>query len=120
MKYAVRSKIWIENEEGKLIIGSGRVRILEAIIECGSINKAAQKVKQPFRAVWGKIKATEERCGFTVVETTNAGSRLTKEGLELLRTYQKLLASCEEFSDDRFRELFDDGPRTAGGDDDES
>ncbi len=106
MPYRIKSKIWVENEEGKLVIGTGRVRILEAIIEAGSINKAALKLKQPFRAVWGKIRATEERCGFRIVETSRSGSRLTPEGLELLDAYNRLREICEDFADDRFKELF--------------
>ena len=106
MPLSVRCKIWIENNEGKLVIGTGRLRILEAIREVGSMNKAAQKLKQPFRAVWGKIKATEERCGFKLVKRTKAGSQLTEEGIELLARYDELQSRCEEFTDRQFRELF--------------
>jgi len=106
MGLKVRSKIWIENEKGELVIGTGRLRILEAIIEVGSINKAAQKLKQPFRAVWGKIRATETRCGFKLVETTNEGSKLTREGLELLWAYTRLRNRCERYADQQFKELF--------------
>jgi molybdate transport system regulatory protein len=106
MALKIRSKIWIENDKGQLVIGTGRLRILQAIGEVGSINKAAQKLKQPFRAVWGKIRATEERCGFTVVERTSGGSRLTREGQELLDTYVSLRERCEEYSDRQFKELF--------------
>jgi molybdate transport system regulatory protein len=106
MPLRVRSKIWIENDKGKLVIGTGRVRILEAILEVGSMNRAAKKLKQPFRAVWGKIKATEERCGFKLVERTSDGSRLTEEGLELLWTYTRLRNRCEKFADAQFGELF--------------
>ncbi len=95
MPLRVRSKIWIENDKGKLVIGTGRVRILEAILEVGSMNKAATKLKQPFRAIWGKIKATEERCGFKLVERTSEGSRLTEEGLELLWTYTRLRTAAK-------------------------
>jgi len=107
MPLRVRSKIWIENDKGKLVIGTGRVRILEAILEVGSMNKAARKLKQPFRAVWGKIKATEERCGFKLVERTSEGSKLTQEGLELLWTYTRLRNRCERFADLQFGELFE-------------
>jgi molybdate transport system regulatory protein len=106
MPLRVRSKIWIENDKGKLVIGTGRVRILEAILEVGSMNRAAKKLKQPFRAVWGKIRATEERCGFKLVERTSDGSRLTEEGLELLWTYTRLKNRCEKFADEQFGELF--------------
>jgi molybdate transport system regulatory protein len=112
MALRVRSKIWIENDQGKLVIGTGRLRILEAIAEVGSMNKAAHRLKQPFRAVWGKIKATEERCGFKLVERTTEGSKLTAEGLELLWTYTRLRNRCEKFVDTQFRELFGDLDRT--------
>lgn len=106
MAFRIRVKIWIENDEGKLIIGTGRLRILEAIIELGSMNKAAQKLGQPFRAVWGKIRATEQRCGFKLVEGTSEGSRITKEGMELLRAYTKLRTRCEKYAGQQFREIF--------------
>ncbi len=107
MALRVRSKIWIENEHGKLVIGTGRLRILEAILEQGSMNRAATKLKQPFRAVWGKIRATEERCGFKLVERSTEGSRLTREGLELLWSYTRLRSRCEKYADLQFQELFD-------------
>ncbi|MBI5250900.1 MAG: LysR family transcriptional regulator [Desulfomonile tiedjei] len=106
MALRVRSKIWIENEKGKLVIGTGRLRILETILELGSMNKAAQKLKQPFRAVWGKIRATEQRCGFKIVERTSEGSKLTKEGLELLWSYTRLRNRCEKYTDNQFEDLF--------------
>jgi molybdate transport system regulatory protein len=77
-------------------------------MELGSMNKAALKLKQPFRAVWGKIKATEQRCGFRIVETTSEGSRLTREGLELLWAYTRLRNRCEKYVDSQFRELFEE------------
>jgi molybdate transport system regulatory protein len=109
MGLRVRSKIWIENEEGKLVIGTGRLRILEAIRKVGSMNKAAQMLNQPFRAVWGKIRATEERCGFSLVERSSGGSRLTERGMQLLNSYIQLREGCEQFADTRFRELFREG-----------
>jgi len=108
MPLRVRSKIWIENDNGKLVIGTGRLKILEAIMELGSMNKAAQKLKQPFRAVWGKIRATEERCGFKLVTATKEGTRLTREGLDLLWNYTRLRNRCERFTDTHFKELFGD------------
>lgn len=106
MALKVRSKIWVENDKGQLVIGTGRLRILHAISEVGSINKAAKMLKQPFRAVWGKINATEERCGFKVVERTSGGSRLTVKGQELLDTYELLRERCEGYTDAQFKDLF--------------
>jgi molybdate transport system regulatory protein len=120
MSLKVRSKVWIENEKGKLVIGTGRLRILEAILELGSMNKAAHKLKQPFRAVWGKIKATEERCGFKIVETNSEGSRLTRQGLALLWAYTQLRNRCERYADQQFGDLFDEFGYPRSGFDEDS
>jgi len=117
MPLRVRTKVWIENDKGELVIGTGRLRILEAIIEEGSINKAAHKLKQPFRAVWGKLRATEGRCGFKLLETTTEGSRLTREGLALLWAYSQLRELTEKYSDQRFQELFQEENRLGPLDD---
>jgi molybdate transport system regulatory protein len=106
MPLTIKTKVWIENENGKLVIGTGRLRILEAIMEVGSMNKAATKLGQPFRAVWGKIKATEERCGFKLVETTQSGSKLTREGMDLMWKYHQIRTRCEKYADNQFQELF--------------
>jgi molybdate transport system regulatory protein len=106
MALRVRSKIWIENEKGELVIGTGRLSILEAILEVGSMNGAARKLKLSFRAIWGKIKATEKRCGFKLVDTTSEGSELTREGLHLLWTYTRLKNRCDKYADSQFTELF--------------
>lgn len=113
MSLRVRSKIWIENDKGQLVIGTGRLKILEAILEVGSINQAATKVRQPYRAVWGKIRATEERCGFKILETTSAGSKLTEEGLELLWAYTRLRNRCKKFADEQFKELIKGKPASS-------
>ncbi len=59
----VRTKIWIDDDNDKVIFGSGRVRMLEAIDRLGSMNKAAKELKMSYRALWGRIKSTEERLG---------------------------------------------------------
>ncbi len=107
MALRVRSKIWVENDEGKLVIGTGRLKILNAIVELGSMNRAAMKLNQPFRAVWGKIKATEERCGFKLVDRSTEGSTLTDEGVRLLAAYTELHSRCADYTDQQFKELFD-------------
>ena len=71
----VRYKVWLENEDGKPVIGEGRLKILLAVRRTGSISKAAKVLKQPFRGVWAKIKAAEQECGFPLVETTRSGSQ---------------------------------------------
>ena len=68
-KLSIKSKIWIEDESGKVVFGTGRLRILELVDRYGSIHAAAKELKMSYRAVWGKIKATEERLGQSLWRT---------------------------------------------------
>lgn len=104
--FKMRYKIWLENDDGKPIIGEGRLRILQAVRRTGSISKAAKTLKQPFRNVWAKIKDAEQQCGFRLVETTRSGSKLTPEGERLARKYAELARSCSRSANEKFRKLF--------------
>ena len=56
----LRSRHWIVNEDGDIIIGEGRQEIFEKIEQTGSINKTAKIMKMSYKGVWSKIKATED------------------------------------------------------------
>ena len=103
----LRSRHWIVNEEGKIVIGEGRKAILENIERTGSINKTAKIMKMSYKAVWSKIKATEESLDERLVERNRKqGSHLTKEGKELLRKYTNMQQKCLKSDDKTFRALF--------------
>jgi molybdate transport system regulatory protein len=103
----LRSRHWIVNEDGDIIIGEGRQEILENIEKTGSINKTAKIMKMSYKGVWSKIKATEDYLKLTIVATNKKrGSQLTKEGKELLEKYKTLKKKCLEADDKIFRILF--------------
>jgi molybdate transport system regulatory protein len=103
----LRSRHWIVNEDGDIIIGEGRQEILENIEKTGSINKTAKIMKMSYKGVWSKIKATEGYLKLTIVATNKKrGSQLTKEGKELLEKYKTLKKKCLEADDKIFRILF--------------
>ena len=54
-RYKVRTKLWLHDEEGNVIFGMGRTKMLEAIERCGSISAAAKELKMSYRAVWARI-----------------------------------------------------------------
>ena len=112
MTFRLRSKIWLENEAGKPIVGEGRLRIFYTIRRTGSILKAAQTLGLPYRNVWAKIKDAEEQCGFKIVETSSRGSRLTIQGEQLLRAYDELQRSCKRSAGAKFRKLFSRNDRS--------
>ena len=49
-----RANFWIEIE-GKVVLSSWRVRLLEAVEETGSISAAASKMHISYRRAWDKI-----------------------------------------------------------------
>jgi molybdate transport system regulatory protein len=103
----LRSRQWIVDEDGDIIIGEGRQEILENIERTGSINKTAKIMKMSYKGVWSKIKATEYYLKYTIVATNKKrGSQLTKEGKELLEKYKTLKKKCLEADDRIFRTLF--------------
>lgn len=96
-KLRIRSKIWIEDETGKVIFGQGRLKILEAVIRHGSIHAAAKELKMSYRAVWGKLKDTEERLGQPLLVrqiggASGGGSELTPLGKNLFEKFSALQA----------------------------
>ena len=73
-KVSVKSKVWLEDRHGRIIFGLGRMRILSAIEKCGSLNAAAKDLKMSYRAVWGKIKVTEEALGKPLLVKSQGGN----------------------------------------------
>jgi molybdate transport system regulatory protein len=92
-KLAIKSRVWIEDEEGKIVFGAGRLRILELVEAHGSILAASKELQMSYRAVWGKIKATEDRLGQTLV-------RRKPDGFSQLQT------QAEADADQLFEHIF--------------
>ena len=107
VKLKLKSSQWIVDENNNAIIGKGRMEILENIEKTGSINQAAKIMRMSYKAVWSKIKATEKHLNTTIVHTDRKeGSRLSKEGKELLEKYRLLKKQCVSADDNIFSTIF--------------
>ena len=92
---SVKSKVWIEDENGRVVFGTGRLYILQAVSRHGSIHAAAQELQMSYRAVWGKIRATEKRLGQDLLDrktggVRGGGSKLTPFAREIIERFEKL------------------------------
>jgi molybdate transport system regulatory protein len=106
-KLGLRSSYWIVDEDGNIIIGKGRAEILANIEKTGSINQAAKVMKMSYKGVWSKIKATEKHLNQDIVHADRKeGSRLTRQGKELLEKYQQLEKKCRRSDDKIFSKIF--------------
>ena len=103
----LKSSQWIVDEDDNIIIGEGRAKILEYIEETGSINQTAKIMKMSYKAVWGKIKATEKHMNTCIVLTDRKeGSRLSRDGKGLLEKYKRLKEKCISADDKIFSGIF--------------
>jgi len=106
-KLKLRSSQWIVDEHNNIIIGNGRAEILKNIEQTGSINQTAKVMKMSYKAVWSKIKATEKHLDTRIVHTDRKeGSRLSREGKELLQKYRRLKEECMSVDDKIFNQFF--------------
>lgn len=103
----LRSRQWIVDEHDRIIMGEGRKEILETIEKTGSINQTAKLMKMSYKGAWSKIKATEKYLKTRIVHTDRKeGTRLTKEGKELLEKYSLLKQRCVEEDNRIFNTIF--------------
>ena len=113
-KLTIKSKVWVEDEGGKVVFGAGRLRILELVDQHGSIHAAAKELKMSYRAVWGKIKATEDRLGQPLVRRKPDGARrggsvLTPFARVIMDMFRQMQTLVEKEADNLFQNAFSKG-----------
>lgn len=111
-KFRIRSKIWVEDTKGKLVLGPGRLRIFDSIERTGSIHAAAKELGMGYRAIWGKIKATEQRLGKSLLVRSvgghhGGGSQLTPQAESLVKAYRNMQDHLTEAADKFFESIFE-------------
>ena len=103
----LRSSQLIVNDDGEIVMGNGRMEILGSIDRTGSINQTSKEMKMSYKTVWSKVKSTEKNFGKPVVHADKkTGTKLTKEGKELLEKYRRLKQRCIMADDSIFKEIF--------------
>lgn len=115
-KLRFRSKIWIEHH-GEVLFGDGRMQLLKALRQSGSLAGAARELGMSYRAAWGRLKASEERLGFALVRRAPGGRRamsLTPEAEALLTGFEKYRTAAERYLDDSSHDWLGDLERHLG------
>ncbi|MDG6243062.1 MAG: TOBE domain-containing protein [Methanolobus sp.] len=86
-----KTKVWLA-EDGKPIIGAGKVALLKAIDEERSLRKACEKMDISYKHAWNVLNKMSERLGKDVVTTIRGGKKqgtfLTAEGRRLISEYE--------------------------------
>ena len=98
LRLLVGFKIWfeVETKDGDTVplLGEQKIRLLKAIKETGSINKAAQSLGIDFKKAWQMIDSINEKLRPEKIIISSkggkGGSRLTELGEEILAQYKEL------------------------------
>lgn len=95
MKPEVRFHIRDGDRATELAIGPGKVALLEAIEQTGSITSSAKKLGMSYRRAWLLVDETNRCLVRPAVQTAAGGQRgggtsLTPVGVELVRRYRAL------------------------------
>ena len=82
-------------------IGPGKVALLEAIDQSGSISAAGRAMKMSYRRAWQLVEDLNGTVGDPVVETSaggagGGGARLTEAGRTLVREYRAMEQAASE------------------------
>jgi molybdate transport system regulatory protein len=106
----IKSKVWLE-KDGELVFGTGKLRILKAISETGSINQAAKKLNMSYRHAWSYIRSAEKRVGQPLLVKikggkTGGGAVLTDYAENLIEKFDKLEEEVKDFTNKRYRKIF--------------
>jgi molybdate transport system regulatory protein len=94
MNYKIKSRIWIEGEDG-MFLGNGRVNLLKAIKETGSLSKAAKQMKLSYKKAWNLLDSVNKNAKEPVVHTATGGkdgggAEVTPYGKELIRKFEQV------------------------------
>ena len=105
----VRSRIWLENQKGTFF-GEGRMNLLQAVEEFGSINKAAKSMNMSYQKAWKLIDSMNKSSDKPLVVKASGGkdgggTLVTDEGKKAISLFKELNDNCHEFLDNEFERL---------------
>jgi molybdate transport system regulatory protein len=85
----------------KFAVGPGKIDLLRAVAESGSISGAARTLRMTYKRAWLLIDSMNQGFGRPVVERSvggkgGGGARLTARGEALLRHYDDIERACQK------------------------
>jgi molybdate transport system regulatory protein len=88
------NRLWIE-QDGRVVLGKGRVMLLEAIAKEHSIRKAASSLGMSYRRAWLLVQSMNEASAEPLIETAiggnnGGGAQLTPHGQAAIELYHGL------------------------------
>ena len=107
------TRIIFFNDKDEKFFGEGPSRLMNAVVETGSLRAAAASMGMAYTKALRLIKNAEDSLGFPLIKRTTGGrdgggSRLTSEGKEWLTRYERYRDACTEANRKLYLEHFSD------------
>lgn len=109
MGYKIKSRIWIESDE-KVLLGEGRVHLLKAIEETGSLSKAAKSLNLSYKKAWQLLDSVNKSAKQPVTINSiggkgGGGAELTEYGKSLVKAFDEINKNCWAFLDKQLKKI---------------
>jgi molybdate transport system regulatory protein len=109
MSYKIKSRIWIESDEN-VLLGEGRVHLLKAIQETGSLSKAAKSINISYKKAWQLLDSVNKSAKKPVTINSiggkgGGGAELTDYGKSLVRAFDDINRNCWAFLDEQLERI---------------
>ncbi|KJD36565.1 molybdenum transporter [Tamlana sedimentorum] len=109
MSYKIKSRIWIE-ANNNVLLGQGRVQLLKAIAETGSLSKAAKSLNISYKKAWTLLDSVNKSAKKPVTINSiggkgGGGAELTDYGKSLIHVFDEINQNCWEFLDKQLKKI---------------
>jgi len=103
MNCKIKSRIWIELD-GEEFLGEGKIKLLKAIEETGSLSKAAKTINISYKKAWHLIDSVNKTSKKPVTINSiggkgGGGTELTPYAKSLIIAFDEMNQKCWEFLD---------------------
>ncbi|MBL4587164.1 MAG: LysR family transcriptional regulator [Flavobacteriales bacterium] len=104
---SIRNRLWLM-KNGRSYLGQGRVELMKAIIEHGSISAAARSMNMSYKKAWEAIDAMNTLSDKPLVKRTTGGSggggtEVTEAGKKAISVYENINQRCNDFLDEELK-----------------
>ena len=111
MSYTIKSRIWIESN-GHVLLGEGRVQLLKAIAQTGSLSKAAKELNLSYKKAWHLLDSVNKSAKQPVTINSTGGKDgggtvLTDYGKALVKVFDDINQNCWTFLDHELEKIKD-------------
>ncbi|MEP1487402.1 MAG: LysR family transcriptional regulator [Algibacter sp.] len=109
MAYKIKSRIWIESGNN-VLLGEGRVHLLKAIQETGSLSKAAKSLNISYKKAWQLLDSVNKSAKQPVTINSiggkgGGGAELTEYGKSLIVAFDDINRNCWAFLDKQLEKI---------------